>query len=506
MSYTDQDVISWWKTAILSTRKENRPPYCNSNHGIVLVFGRTFPSLALISNLSLNNSEFWGKIREYLRKLTCQNDVPNPIEEYNAFIKFLYFRQSLILPNTIDEANIFLCKFMVINNPNSLFYKFPIMLGNPELFFSLLSKIWTEKSNIWYAITGSPILGSIFIENYLHCLDTCDLGSGFHIKSMISEIMVEILQNNVTSKIFFSEYSEKYIKQVCSLIGNTTHDMYISFLRHMLIVHRLQIPMFRDSDDDDEPSYEASLYILEVISKYMPCIDYTIHFFCIYSPDIFKSPDFPLRIGLFLPGNVQPFFVLSRAFHIMPLIVSLPCFGYLSIKSKVFHRSCMSFIQNGMSRAKLLKETKNWIFSYIRGLFILIVLCGMINKYINKVALICETISSMLAMPDNLFIDWILENAAAAAYTKYIPPCFFRFFPHNVKKDRSFNDVLDATMSESIDLKTFPFQTKNIALFQSLIPTKENRPKMKKLIIEKRIVKKKVIHIKNDKKKKNVSK
>lgn len=455
------DSVHWWNGVVNFEEDSDQPPAPVSPSEMAVVWQEVSPVFHTHVIETGTEEEYWEEVRKCLVKLTDDDAIPDPSQDFPKFVEKLYFYRDLIKISSVDSA-INYAKHFCPESSNTFFVsEFLYAVSDPSLSVQAIHEMNTNHIEPWASYISRYGAIERFFDLFITFLQPANRKVENEYESfrlILAEIMTSLICDNCPKEMTKKEtiVSSLYSRLLNLVIYSKT-EASVSFARFAIAINLATL-------------HELSLEV--AIMRIVALIN--------ASPAMKMSHPMVLEFALSQGGKYIPFTLLAQqvAKHVSTIydlnilaklggtshdarFVVVRTLSMIMVQSKVLMSASAKLL------TKILKEfsdenedIKEWVQKFITLLFVYFNLCAKKEKYLRRVHMICSCLSNDIFLSIDFLKKTILQNANACYL---LGNCQFLLDYFVCGEEYPFAKFFkrEATKAEQsrTKLKTFPFKS-----------------------------------------------
>jgi len=420
-------------------------------------------SYPLLANLGFesNDEMFWTKVHLFVVEMCNDPSIIFPPNDFSLFLQQIENYKELLNPQCLDTCIVYASKFCPTVVGNFYFLDYLKAISDPITCLFAMKEMNSISFPSWTSFIKQHGMIERFFDlfiTFLQPFDSTDDEKLSHFAILLADLMVSLIIENEDLIVLSKELVSGFYSRLLNLIKYSCPSVSISFTRSIIRLNNIWLPKLSEVEQfshissllSSSPIGRASHSIIAhyIVSLCGKCISHRA------AVSLFTKMSCPSIFDL------ESLFIISSS---APKETKLVCVRYLCqvmCQKKFLTKLAASLLIDMLKSNTNNHQISNWVKVFIRRLFMFFRICVKREKYLKRVHILCDLLSSGFFSSISYIQEEIIKSANEA-YSKQKGFVFITdYFPISEKKvpNSDFGQELSKFETSRCKLKAFPFK------------------------------------------------
>ena len=484
----DDGAFRWWNSVVDPERDPNTTPQIENDQNMTYIWNEISPIIFSNLNPLYDGDLYWKNVRSTVKKYFKNQKVPSPLLNFPEFVKFLYKNRQYLHLDSEENIDRMIDSFADEKGLQNFFLQdFVYAVSSPEKVFRCYSYLHKTKNKKWLeflSMHGSfERLIDLFIS-FVSQLTARTIPEGLYdyrldIAVFMTDLFIEIDKDIVLKEDILNRFYNRLVK----LIRYSRNESSLTYLRCAIALNNKFFPTL---PADVKVTHIKALLAASPTTKFSHTIVLR-YAQSIAGQDISYKKLIPalLKQGM---NSITDFEVLFEVAYNSDDSESrlnvLRFFGRRMAMKKITMRISAYFLSILFTKCLNDEESLQWMQMFIYGLFAFIKLGWDKKKYIKRIYMLCEVLSSDLFIQNNQILKEFVDYGSSSCFSLDKEKYSFLslFFDIKDTPSKLIEQLTGIIVQTAFNLKCVPFKPNSYNLIEmgkKLIP-KSQRSSTKK--------------------------
>ncbi|EAX99490.1 hypothetical protein TVAG_413080 [Trichomonas vaginalis G3] len=459
------EAFLWWNAVVNYEENLDTPPERPGITEMNIIWQELSPIFHTHCNEGESEEMYWEDVYKCLCTLADNQNVGDPRTDFSAFVESLYSYRNLIKITDLDGAIYYAQRFCPKENSNFFVHEFLFAVSDPFLTVEAIDKLNSLNIEPWKSYIQQPGAIERIFDLFITFLQPANRTVENEYESfrvMLANLMTTLICESNNEVFRKQQYAASLYSRLLNLIIYSQTDASVSFARCAI---QLNKKFLKEYDADERAKRIVALLNASTSNK----LSHAMTTLFAVSQGSITIPNYILAQQL--SKNIQTEFDLNTVVSINRTgkeakFIVMRSVAQTMVQSKLLMRLAAKYLVEIMSSLED-QDLIEWIQKFFLLIFVYIKIASKKEKYIRRLLMLCEIISTEQFLSAT-FAKKIILPCANTCYLKGGCDFLTYYFPlgSDLPQSNTYSRELSRYEKMRFKLKTFPFKNNSNMLVE----------------------------------------